>query len=184
MPPRVRAFVAVALAPPSAPAPDGEADPAPPHLTLRFLGEIDDDRTEPIATTLRDAVRELPPFDFTLEGVGAFPSRGDPRVVWVGATLGAEQVTDLAARVSAALAAAGIPPELHDFAPHVTLFRVRSPRDRSRARLLLDGAEPPPPPRVVHVAAIVLKESTLTRAGPVHRTLGTFALGGPVPSAR
>jgi 2'-5' RNA ligase len=153
--------------------------PASPHLTLRFLGEVAEDRVETLAATLRGAVRGLSPFDLTLEGVGAFPSRNIPRVVWVGATAGAERVTELAARVSDALAGVGIPRDVHAFAPHVTLFRVRSPGDRRRARLLLDGSAPPPPPRTVHVVEVFLKESQLTREGPLHRTLGAFPLLGP-----
>ena len=63
----------------------------------------------------------------------------------------------------------------------MTLFRVRSARDRLRAGRLLDGSEAAPAPRTVRVTQVLLKESTLTRSGAVHRTLGSFPLrGAPV----
>lgn len=175
----VRAFVAIDLGPPAALPEGARPDAAPAHLTLRFLGEVAEDREEAIASALREAVAGVSPFTVTFEGVGAFPSRHAPRVVWVGATSGAAPLVALARRVSAALAAAGFPPEPRPFAPHVTLFRVRSARDRERARLLLEGTLPPPPPRTVHVMEVLLKQSTLTRNGAQHRTRERFPLSGP-----
>ncbi|MGC2359576.1 MAG: RNA 2',3'-cyclic phosphodiesterase, partial [Thermoplasmata archaeon] len=137
-------------------------------------------REEPIAAALASAAAATATFDFTLEGVGAFPSRNSARVVWVGVTAGREEVVELSGRVSEALARIGFPPEPHEFVPHVTLFRVRSRVERRRARELLEGSVPAPGPRTVHVTELFLKESSLTPQGPVHRTRGNFPLrGGP-----
>jgi RNA 2',3'-cyclic 3'-phosphodiesterase len=174
----MRAFVAIDLSDPVAPGEDVGAATAPSHLTLRFLGEVAEDREPSIAAALAEAVRPLSPFVVTFEGVDAFPSRRAPRVVWVGAAAGRAPLVALALRVSDALAAVGFPPETTAFVPHVTLFRVRSPRDRQRARLLLDGTLPPPAPRTVRVTEVVLKQSTLTQHGAVHATRGRFPLAG------
>jgi RNA 2',3'-cyclic 3'-phosphodiesterase len=173
--PPVRAFVGLDM---GGPASGSEARPeAPAHLTLQFLGEVAEDRVEGISDAIRTAVRDVPAFEITLEGVGAFPSEHQPRVVWVGVTEGAPQLTVLAARVSDALAHLDLRKDRHEFSPHVTLFRVRSPRDRQRARRLLDGTEAAPPARVVRVTEVALKESCLTREGPIHRTIGAWPLG-------
>ncbi len=151
---------------------------APTHLTLRFLGEVPPGRLDAIVAAIDEAVTATPPFDLTLDGVGAFPSSDRPRVVWVGAAEGGPATVALADRVAAALEGAGFPRERDPFVPHVTLFRVRSPADRQRALALLSGEEPPPPTRSVTVREVFLKESTLTPRGAVHRTVRAFPLGG------
>ena len=178
----MRTFVALEVGGPGDPGRPGRAT-APDHLTLQFLGEVPEDRIGAISTALRAAVASQPPFDLTLEGVGAFPSIRSPRVVWVGTTVGRDAAVRLARAVSEALEPLGFPAERGEFVPHVTLFRVRSPRDRARAEQLLTGAEPAPPPRVVRVAEVLLKASELRPEGAVHRTLERFPLAGSLPPA-
>ena len=168
----MRAFVAVEV------DPADRAARAPEHLTLEFLGEIDPGRVPPIGAALEQVGNGVAPFELVLEGVGAFPSRTRPRVVWVGATRGRAAVIDLAARVAAALVPLGHVPPREAFEPHLTLFRVRGDRDRRRAIDLLEGRESPPGPRTVHVDRFVLKESVLDARGATHRTLVTALLRG------
>jgi len=173
--PAVRAFVAVDV-----PAPSGEAPrrSAPEHLTLLFLGEIPRERIGPISDGLAPVGASFPPFNATLEGVGAFPSAEHPRVVWIGATEGGAELTHLATVVREALVAQGDPTRRDAFSPHLTLFRVRSASDFRRARELLSGAVPPPPPRRFRVTEFVLKESELSPRGATHRTVVSFPLRG------
>ncbi len=151
---------------------------APEHLTLLFLGEIPAERVPPIVAALAPVGARTAPFDLTLEGIGAFPSAERPRVVWMGATAGADALVRLAAEVRAALADEGEPGRRDTFVPHLTLFRVRSPDDRRRARDLLSGVTPPPTPRHLPVREFVLKESELSSRGATHRTLERFPLTG------
>jgi len=172
----VRAFVAVEV--PASPV-DSAHVRAPEHLTLLFLGEIPVERVAGIATALAEVGGEVAPFDLTLQGVGAFPSPERPRVVWVGATEGASELGHLAGRVRAALAADAGASREEAFVPHLTLFRVRSARERQRAHELLSGATPAPPARHLRVREFVLKESVLSSRGATHRTVATFPLSGP-----
>ncbi len=169
----VRLFVAVELAGSGATRGD-----APTHLTLKFLGEADPVQVATISSAVADAVRPASPYELVLEGVGAFPSRARPRVVWVGVARGREATIELARKVSDALAPLGFPVEREQFVPHVTLFRVRTPDQHRRALALLAGEEAPPPPRTFVVEEVVLKESTLTARGAVHQTQGRFPLAG------
>lgn len=174
----MRAFLAIDVGSTDEPPPLAAAPGAPPHLTLRFLGDLDEVDLPALVALMRPIARRTAPFDLHFEGVGAFPSRAEPRVVWMGVTAGREAVTHLASEISDALNGLGLPPDSPAFVPHLTLFRVRSGQDRLRARLLLDGADPVPGERRVRVSEFVLKESTLTRAGPVHRTVERFRFGG------
>jgi RNA 2',3'-cyclic 3'-phosphodiesterase len=177
----MRAFLGVDT---GVPRLDDEAPPrpgAPPHLTIRFLGEVGPDVIAGVVAAMPDAMAMLAPFDLALGGVGAFPSADRPRVVWLGVTDGAAEVRRLATRVGEALAPIGVPPESGEFVPHVTLFRVRTPRDRDRARALLEGATRPPVAPPVRVRALALKESRLSPRGPEHRTVREFPLGGSAP---
>jgi len=178
----VRLFIAIEVGP-EAREPTGEAAGGAQHLTLRFLGEVPSDRLPSIVGALERVARETPPFDLVLDGVGAFPSRSNPRVVWVGATAGRKEAGDLAQRIALALDEGPVTVERESFVPHLTLFRVRSPQLRRRASDLLTGAEPPPAPRTLHVTEFVLKESTLTPRGPLHRTLAAFPLSRGSASA-
>src|SRR4029453_11892071 len=75
------------------------------HLTVKFLGEVDEGRIEAIAAALIGAVAGEGAFEAQVEGLGAFPATARPRVVWAGVTAGAPAIGDLAERVDAALAA-------------------------------------------------------------------------------
>ena len=152
-------------------------DRSPPHVTLRFLGDVDAERLERVIAAIPAAASSVAPFDLALGGVGAFPSPEHPRVVWLGVQQGAVEVVRLAGQVNDALAPIGWPPEPGAFVPHVTLFRVRSPRDRRRAADLLQGRESLPSPPAVRVRAVALKESRLGPNGAEHRIVREFPLG-------
>lgn len=176
----MRLFVALEVDAPSG-GPSLEPAASSRHLTLRFLGNVSPDRLPSISRALRPVAQETPTFDLVLEGVGAFPSRSNPRVVWVGATDGREEARALAERITRALDAVGVEVEHEPLVPHLTLFRVRSPEHRRRAIDLLLGRESPPPAKRLHVTEFVLKESTLTPRGALHRTLEAFPLAQRSP---
>ncbi|GBE12563.1 2'-5'-RNA ligase [bacterium BMS3Bbin14] len=93
------------------------------HLTMRFIGEVDSSRFRDI----REALGEVRGrhFFLHLEGVGFFPPRGRPRVLWAGVGKN-EQLAQLYRRLEAALVGAGLEPERRKFAPHITLARLRN----------------------------------------------------------
>jgi len=144
--------------------PGGRADvswvrPDNLHLTLRFLGEVEE--SEALAL-----VRRFPepfavePFEIELCGVGMFPSSGSPRVVWIGMTVGREELSALAAQVDNRLASWGFARETRPFQAHLTLGRCRQPLG-PRARDLLTGVITSPVGRS-RVDRLVLFESRLT----------------------
>lgn len=97
--------------------------PANFHLTLKFLGSIDDAAIEPIGATLREQLRLFPRFTINAKGLGVFPGPKRPRVLWVGLT--GDRLVSLASRVESALGPLGFTPEGRKFTPHLTIGRWR-----------------------------------------------------------
>ena len=94
------------------------------HLTLAFIGEVDGSARRRIEEALSWV--EAPSLEVELHGLGHFPHRGPPRVLWTGAAP-VEALGSLASAVRRALDRAGYPPERRKFAPHVTIARFRRP---------------------------------------------------------
>jgi 2'-5' RNA ligase len=108
------------------------------HFTIRFIGAVDAARLPAFREVLAPALGH-PPFDAVVAGVGVFPDRRPPRVVWAGLRSGAPEMQALAREVNARLdPLVGDPPD--DLRPHLTLARVKEPNGL-RAQALLAGLE-------------------------------------------
>jgi 2'-5' RNA ligase len=98
------------------------------HLTLKFLGEIDDALLEQVTAVLAAAASRHKSFPLSLRGTGAFPGERNPRVLWLGIEAGPE-LAAFQKDLEAALEPEGFPREDRPFRPHLTLGRVKG-RDR------------------------------------------------------
>jgi 2'-5' RNA ligase len=137
------------------------------HLTLRFLGDASPLALEPLAGAIEPLAAACPAADVPVTGLGMFPPRGAPSVLWLGLDLPAplralQEACERAAR------AAGFAPEARPFRPHVTLGRWR---DRV-ARPALPALEP----FVTRVERLALFASELHPSGARHTALRTFDL--------
>lgn len=94
------------------------------HLTLKFLGEVDDGRLPELFAAVTGAAMDLRGFDMAVSGFGAFPSLRNPRVVWAGVEA-ESSLSGLQERVEAALEALDFERERRRFHPHLTLGRAR-----------------------------------------------------------
>lgn len=109
------------------------------HLTLAFLGEMDETHVEPLTAILHQIGQATPRFHLELEALGAFPSYGHPRILWMGVQPSRELVRVQKA-LTAALATAGYVSEPQDYYPHITLGRcahdlTRESKQRLQAAL-------------------------------------------------
>lgn len=138
------------------------------HLTIRFIGEVDEGRLPAISGALEPSVG-VGAFDLTLAGAGAFPEGGCPRVLWVGVTNGREELLRAEREISSRLAGLGIPDEERAYSPHLTLARVREPAGLRSARLL-DGLTDSSL-GTVRIGAITLFHSKLSPKGPTYTPL-------------
>jgi 2'-5' RNA ligase len=145
------------------------------HVTLKFLGETEPKRLERIRPALAEVARAGVPFSMEVAGVGSFGGR-IPRVVWVGVGEGAEPLTQLAGQVESALARVGFPKEKREFTAHLSLGRVRSPRN---AEALLSALQEARGEAFGTMAAahFELMQSELHPTGSVYTVLDRFPLG-------
>lgn len=91
------------------------------HVTLRFLGDIFPDVKATLMNRLADV--RVEPFILPVEGVGAFPQKGPPRVLWAGIGSGHPRLHQLRKQIDDTLLALGLDVELRTFHPHVTVGR-------------------------------------------------------------
>ena len=145
------------------------------HVTLKFLGETEEKRLRRVRPALTEVAREADPFAMEVSGVGSFGGR-IPRVVWVGVGDGAEPRTRLAGRVEAGLGRVGFPKERRGFTAHLTLGRVRSPRN---AESLLAALQEHHVEKFGGFTAtqFELMQSELRPTGSVYTVLERFPLG-------
>lgn len=144
------------------------------HLTVKFLGNVDEAQIEPIGAALAAALHPFPRFAINAKGLGVFPDPKRPKILWVG--LAESELAQLAATVESALLPLSIAPEKRSFTPHLTIARWRRV-DR-------------PPLALIHelehwrhyefgrstVDQVVLFQSVLKPEGAVYTRLKTVAL--------
>lgn len=147
------------------------------HLTLKFLGGVEPDRMERVATALATAAAGGTPFDLALRGLGAFPSPTRPRVIWAGVARGGAELAALAGEVEKLLAPVGFAREERPFSAHVTLGRVREPR-RDPALATALGAAATREYGGFRVESVALMRSDLSPRGARYSVLGSWTLGG------
>jgi RNA 2',3'-cyclic 3'-phosphodiesterase len=178
----MRAFVAIDLPPLEGPIPAGLRPED--HLTLHFFEELPVDRVSSVVDAMEDTARQSSPFDLEVRGVGAFPTLLRARVVWAGVGDGSTPVQSLVEHLRAALSSRGFPTERRPFVPHLTLARIRSPRDAAWAHRFLSAPENVD--RVwtrTRVSELLLKESELLPTGARHTVRERVSLGGPPRTA-
>ena len=132
------------------------------HLTLVFVGDVDASRVPSLIEGVGADVNTAP-FDISVSGIGVFPARGAPRVLWLGIGAGADKVKELQQELAARIAALGIGPERRDFHPHLTLGRWTASKPSDRTRAL--AAAPPRALARDRVTRVTWYESRLSASG-------------------
>lgn len=135
------------------------------HLTVRFIGEVNEPRGEALAAALQPPML-AEPFDLVVAGVGAFPGSGSPRVMWVGLGGELDSVHAVEQEVSTRLAQCGVPREDRAYRPHLTLARVHD-AGGLRAKQLIEGFQTCEFGRS-RVDTITLFQSRLSPKGPTY----------------
>ena len=142
------------------------------HVTLKFIGETQAEKTEMIRTALA-AIPFRAPFSINFRGLGFFPNARRPRVLWAGIE-SSPDLFELAAAVDAALHPLGIPREERAFTPHLTLARFSTPRGLESLHAAIEKAG------TVDFGTITAKEfhlyqSVLKPGGAEYTRLATFS---------
>lgn len=149
------------------------AAPAQLHLTLRFIGEVAAERLPELEASLASV--SVAAFILPLAGVGAFPPRGQPQVLWAGVGHAHPHLFQLRQQIDDRLLALGLDADLKTFHPHTTLARLH--RDASpgfAAEWLRRHREWDAPP--FRVASFGLYASELRPTGTVHTLVRAYPL--------
>ena len=145
------------------------------HLTLKFLGNIHPAQVEDIALAVAQEIRDHPPITLRATGLGAFPSRRKPRVIWIGMEGEVQRLTRIQARIEDALEPLGFVREKRGFRPHLTIGRVK---DRRRLQSLIDAMAELKIPEFdsFDVTEIILYKSDLRTTGAIYTKLHRMSL--------
>jgi 2'-5' RNA ligase len=143
------------------------------HITLKFLGEVGDEKKEEINNILSSVAAKFNTFEVETDGLGYFGTPNFIKVLWLGLSSGKEKLIELIKELDNKLNY--IRPNEYQPSPHITLGRVQSGKNRE---VLLKVIEKYRNTEMGKFTAekIVLKQSTLTRDGPVYTDLNTFPL--------
>ncbi len=145
------------------------------HLTLKFLGEIPQPSVSDFSEAASRAVAEVQPFSIRLEQAGVFPSRGQPRVLWIGINDLSGELVKLHERLETEAANVGFAKVARPFHPHLTIARLRQP-DNARA-LAVAHKQMEFEPREIDVTELVIVRSELSSAGSKYTVVSRHPLG-------
>jgi 2'-5' RNA ligase len=144
------------------------------HLTLKFLGDTEEDKLPHILEVIGEVAGRSRRFDVTIGGFGMFPPRGRPRVLWIGCHDPPGHLANLRSAVEAALVPLGFPPDDRPFHPHFTIGRVRAEGVANHLTSMAKNTTFDP--HHANVREFFLMKSVLKPGGSVYSTLGSAQL--------
>lgn len=146
-------------------------DPGLVHITLKFLGDIHENKVESIASALSHI--RCKPFEAVIKGIGVFPKPSYIRVIWLG---GHGDFETLHSEVERVLSQFRFKKD-DDFTPHATLARVKEPVNRIELMEKIKNIGDVDLGNF-SVSSLTLKKSTLTPQGPIYETMKEIKLSG------
>lgn len=144
------------------------------HVTMKFLGEVPEDKVSAIAEALKRAAAGTGKFDIRVRGIGVFPNLRYIRVVWAGVAEGRDEVIGLHQKIDRELQPLGFRPD-RDFVPHLTIARIKTAKQKERLAAFIKEMTDSEF-GVTGAQAVELKQSTLTPKGPIYSTLARIEL--------
>ncbi len=146
------------------------------HVTLKFLGEVDDARLPPVIDVVERISAAGAPFTIRLGRLGAFPSPRSPRVLWCGLEDPAGGCARWVQAADPLFEALGFPREDRAYTAHITLGRSKGPAGSAALAQALAAAGPVPPLELL-VDHVVLFESRLRPSGAEYVPTARARLG-------
>ena len=158
--------------------------PAKIHLTMKFLGDMDEQVIDPLQTALEQAIGNRAAVNVPLERLGAFPRPHSPRVLWVGPPehweKGAEakRIAEIHDAIEQACEGLGFLRETKPFSPHLTLARIKAGERQAGAALAKGGVlDSPLSVGTLAMESVVLMKSELKPTGSIYTKLWEVKIG-------
>ena len=148
------------------------------HLTLKFLGDVEEERIADVIDSLRRVTVGTPSFRLEISGAGVFPSARKPKVLWLGVHDTSGQLRRIAKVIDEDLNGLGFPREDREFSPHLTIGRIRDSRNgrevaEAHSKYTFE-------PVKFAVAGLVLYSSKLSSSGSEYTPIARFKLDSTV----
>jgi 2'-5' RNA ligase len=144
------------------------------HITLKFLGEVAEEKIDEVFSATEAALRDVKGFKMNLKGMGAFPDLRRPRVIWVGGGKGEEELSGMAARIEDELKKIGYPKEKRKFSAHFTVGRVKSPKNIQKLMEMVQSKDFET--EDIEVNEVTVMKSQLNPAGAIYTPLKKIPL--------
>jgi 2'-5' RNA ligase len=136
------------------------------HVTLKFLGEVPEEKIDEVFSATERAVEGIKGFSMSLKGTGGFPNLRRPRVIWIGTGSGGEELSRLAERMEQEMEKIGFPKENRRFSPHFTIGRVKSSKNIEGLAGKVESVEFQT--EEIPVTEVVVMKSQLHPAGAIY----------------
>jgi len=167
-------------------APLNMVDPSQLHMTVKFLGDTEEDMVDEIVEKTDFAIESYEPFEIDLKGTGAFPHLGFMKVVWIGSEVSPEEsqtsqseefdlLSDIAHRVEEELVPLGFDRDDREFSPHITVARVKGGKNKEKLKNTIEKYEDEDF-TTWKVEQLTLKKSILKKTGPEYHTVEEIPL--------
>jgi 2'-5' RNA ligase len=148
------------------------------HLTLKFLGEIDEKTRDAVIEVMQEISSGIGQFPVKLGSIGAFPRIQSPRIIWIGLSQGHDQIKTIAQRLETELETCGLAKENREFSSHITIGRIRSLKNNDALAAGISKLDGTVTENLGEFLAgnITLFKSTLTPQGPIYEKLQETSL--------
>ncbi len=167
-------------------APLNMVNPNQLHMTIKFLGDTEEEKIDEIVQKADFAVDPYDPFKLDLKGTGAFPHLGFMKVVWIGSEVSSEEsqtstdeefslIADIAHRIEEELVPLGFERDEREFSPHITVARVKGGKNKEKLKSVIEEYEDEFF-TTFKVNKLTLKKSVLKKNGPEYHTLEEIPL--------
>jgi 2'-5' RNA ligase len=139
------------------------------HITVKFLGDTDENYIDAIEQSIKESVLAVKPFPIILKGTGVFPNQNYMKVIWIVITDDGN-IETIARAIDEKLEPLGFKKENRGFSPHLTVGRVKTARNKDQL-LEVIGNYKTVEFTIQNVQSITFKKSELTPKGPIYTTL-------------
>ncbi|MGI9471354.1 MAG: RNA 2',3'-cyclic phosphodiesterase [Rubripirellula sp.] len=148
------------------------------HLTLKFLGDVDNTQVPSVCAVIRNICQQYDPFQLRLAGAGGFPNPQRPRILYAGVEDSSGALTEIVTQLEKDLAKIGFKPEPRDYTPHLTLGRTRGGSRRASEEVIARVmSESDTELGTMLVDCVQLFASFLDKQGPTYQIMDTIELG-------
>lgn len=144
------------------------------HLTLKFLGEIQDKQVVDVCNIVKNVAGRYKSFELDVESVGSFGGKS-ARVLWVGLGKGIDSLLQLQKDLEQQLASSGWPPEQREFTGHLTLCRVKNSKAGITLATITEAYKDFKLGTIL-ADSVSVYQSQLTPSGPIYTVVGNYKL--------